>query len=512
MTYTIKNYDQSTLLTIPDGTTDHSTSLSLVGKNVSNFGVLQNENFLYLLQNFANSSAPANPVAGQLWYDTSNIQLKFFDSANWQILPVLSPNNTSGSSGSLYIDPTTNQLLINTAFSGTATYAVIGPEAVAGFGTTRLLSTSLTAVSDPRTRSVIEVIVDGEIVAVISTSSFFVDSSNSIPGISQINRGITFKNYSTNDFTLYGRSQLSNLATTATNIVGGSTGALIVQSGPGLSTTLAVGANGNILLSNGTTPTWASTTTLLVNHAIKTDNITGGGQGSIPYQASNGSTTYVDLGNVGYMLTAGASRPVWSDPSQLSVSLATTATYAQSFNTSTLVTHATLADTATNANSANNASNVPWTGVQNPPAFLTTSTALPGGAIIMWYGSQVSIPPGWHLCDGSNGTPDLRDKFVVGAGNSYSENATGGSANTVLPAHTHASAVVDYGHSHTLPGGPLYGQGTGGGSQAWTEGAPASTAIANTNITVTVASAGTGTGVGTNLPPYYALYYIMKTS
>jgi hypothetical protein len=511
MTYTIKNYDQSTLVSIQDGTTDESTSLTLVGKNVSGFGAIQNENFLYLLQNFANSSSPANPVTGQIWYDTDHAQLKFFDSASWQILPVLSPNNTSGSSGSLYIDPTTNQLLINTAFSGTATYAVIGPEAVPGFGTTRLLSTSLTSVSVPRTRSVIEIIVDGEIVAIISTSSFFVDSSNSIPGISQVNRGITFKNYSNNDFTLYGVSQLSNLSTTATNIVGGATGSLIVQSGSGLSTTLAIGANGNILLSDGTNPTWASTATLLVSHAIRTDNITGGGQGSIPYQASNGSTTYVDLGNVGYMLTAGASRPVWSDPAKLSVSSATTATYAESFNTSTVVAHAILADSATNAT---NASAVPWTGITSPPAFVL----LPIGAIIMWYGTYQNIPAGWQECNGTNGTPNLTGMFVVGADgdsggtSNWPVGKTGGTANTVLPAHTHTPTVSDPGHHHVYEmAGGLEPQ-SGNTTNCFTANSTADTSVSITGITVSIGSAGTGTGVGTNLPPYYAVYYIMKIS
>lgn len=99
-------------------------------------------------------------------------------------------------------------------------------------------------------------------------------------------------------------------------------------------------------------------------------------------------------------------------------------------------------------------------------AFTTTaistalSAALPAGVIMLWSGSIVSIPVGWALCNGTSGTPDLRDRFVVGAGTTYAVNATGG-ANTVtldttqIPSHTHTgsstttSANVDHTHSGT---------------------------------------------------------------
>lgn len=70
------------------------------------------------------------------------------------------------------------------------------------------------------------------------------------------------------------------------------------------------------------------------------------------------------------------------------------------------------------------------------------------GQVIMWYGNVNNIPAGWHLCDGTNGTPDLRDRFVVGAGAAYALNATGGatqsSAGTTgsAGAHTHTMATV----------------------------------------------------------------------
>lgn len=83
--------------------------------------------------------------------------------------------------------------------------------------------------------------------------------------------------------------------------------------------------------------------------------------------------------------------------------------------------------------------------------------AIPSGGIIMWSGSVGSIPTGWLLCDGTNGTPDLQNRFIVGAGDAYAPNDTGGTANVVLteanlPSHTHSfSATTGSGgnHQHT---------------------------------------------------------------
>lgn len=88
--------------------------------------------------------------------------------------------------------------------------------------------------------------------------------------------------------------------------------------------------------------------------------------------------------------------------------------------------------------------------------------AIPSGVILLWSGSVATIPGGWALCNGSNGTPDLRDRFVVGAGSTYAVGATGG-ANTVtldatmIPSHTHTvtttgSTSSENAHSHTFSG------------------------------------------------------------
>jgi hypothetical protein len=154
--------------------------------------------------------------------------------------------------------------------------------------------------------------------------------------------------------------------------------------------------------------------------------------------------------------------------------------------------------------------------LQNAPASAPT---LPTGAIILWSGSIGSIPSGYVICDGANSTPDLRDRFVIGAGSTYAVAATGGSADAIVVTHTHTatstSTVTDPGHFHNTygayggggnPGGSLNTANPGGQNQAVT------TATTGVTVATTTTNANAGTsGTNANLPPYYALAYIMKT-
>ena len=144
----------------------------------------------------------------------------------------------------------------------------------------------------------------------------------------------------------------------------------------------------------------------------------------------------------------------------------------------------------------------------------SVGTTIPTGMISLWYGSIGSVPAGWYLCDGTNGTPDLRNRFVVGAGSTYSVSQTGGSTDAIVVSHTHTatSAVTDPGHTHQIDSGNARTL-QGGGLGISTPGSATTSATGSntTGITVatTVASAGTS-GTNANLPPYYALAYVMK--
>jgi hypothetical protein len=144
-------------------------------------------------------------------------------------------------------------------------------------------------------------------------------------------------------------------------------------------------------------------------------------------------------------------------------------------------------------------------------------SSVPTGCIILWSGSIGSIPAGFVLCNGLNSTPDLRDRFVVGAGSTYAVDGTGGSANSIVVSHTHTAtsttAITDPGHTHSTnetivasSGIGRYNTGGGGGIVSINSNTTGITAA----TTTTVATAGTS-GTNANLPPYYALCYIMKT-
>ena len=148
--------------------------------------------------------------------------------------------------------------------------------------------------------------------------------------------------------------------------------------------------------------------------------------------------------------------------------------------------------------------------LQNAP---TSAPAIPSGGIILWSGSTGSVPSGWYLCDGTNGTPDLRNSFIVGAGNTYAVGATGGTADAIVVSHTHTatSTVTDPGHVHSYTKNTGSPNNAAGSVPDYISQASANTASATTGITVATTNAAAGvSGTGQNLPPYYALAYIQK--
>ena len=158
---------------------------------------------------------------------------------------------------------------------------------------------------------------------------------------------------------------------------------------------------------------------------------------------------------------------------------------------------------------------------------------IPTGIISLWSGSTGSIPSGWFICDGNNGTPDLRNRFIVGAGSTYAVAATGGSANATLVSHTHTatstSTVSDTASepqlldadissssnlgrlstSYGLVGSNLNEAGyirDNISGNPFVKNVAASISVATTTTNSTEGSSATNA----NLPPYYALAYIMK--
>jgi hypothetical protein len=143
-----------------------------------------------------------------------------------------------------------------------------------------------------------------------------------------------------------------------------------------------------------------------------------------------------------------------------------------------------------------------WVSTAAPTSFVS-------GMIILWSGSSASIPSGWLLCDGTSSTPDLRNRFIVGAGSTYAVGGTGGSADAIVVSHTHTATVTDPGHSHTIAITPITDSGNGNPPRMTNSGST-STDTATTGISVGISTTGSS-GTNANLPPYYALCYIMKS-
>ena len=148
----------------------------------------------------------------------------------------------------------------------------------------------------------------------------------------------------------------------------------------------------------------------------------------------------------------------------------------------------------------------------------SSGATIPSGLISLWSGSIGSIPSGWLLCDGTNGTPNLKDSFIVGAGNLYSVGETGGSTDAIVVSHTHTatstSTVTDPGHHHNYTA-PSSGGGSGfaaAGSGSQVNGTSTTTSTTGVSVATTTTNNSTGvSGTNANLPPYYALAYIMKS-
>ena len=113
MAYQIDRYNNTTLTNVEDGTVDQTTDLKFIGKNYAGYGEIQNENFLFLLENFSGATAPARPLSGQLWYDTSVSKLKFYDGTKWRTnggSEASATEPTGLSVGDFWWDTTNNQL------------------------------------------------------------------------------------------------------------------------------------------------------------------------------------------------------------------------------------------------------------------------------------------------------------------------------------------------------------------------------------------------------------------
>jgi hypothetical protein len=187
MAYTINLTDGSIFATIADGTINTSSSMILVGKNYAGYGEFLDENFIHLLENGANNTAPGAPLTGQLWWDKTNNLLKVYNGTTFKVISAstASPSQpTSNVTGDLWFDTTNQQLKV---YNGSA-WILVGPASTSGQGTSGAIVTTLTD-NVSVDHVVIQLFVQNTLVGIISKDATFTPVP-SISGFTTISPGI----------------------------------------------------------------------------------------------------------------------------------------------------------------------------------------------------------------------------------------------------------------------------------------------------------------------------------
>lgn len=305
MSYTINLTNGNVFATIPDGTINTTSNMTLIGKNYAGYGQFLDDNFIHLLENAANSSAPTAPLTGQLWFNTTSAVLNVYNGTGWK--PIGGANAaasapTNNTVGDLWYDTSSSQLNV---WTGSA-WLLVGPSVTNGTGALATSITDNASTSHP----VIQLLVGNAIVGFVSTGNTFTPA-NAISGFTTIRPGVTlstdggvnaplFQGTATNS-TQFNSLLSSQFMRTDTNTA--TTGTLGVQNNTGLT----VGANGdfvvgvsgvsNVTVQNKTSGgnlTFAVNIAGITNNAITISGTTG--NVTIPNLVlSGGSSTFTTL-------------------------------------------------------------------------------------------------------------------------------------------------------------------------------------------------------------------------
>jgi hypothetical protein len=239
MAYTINLTDGTIFAVIADGTINTSSSMILVGKNYAGYGEFLDENFVHLLENGANATAPGAPLTGQLWWDKTNSLLKVYNGTVFKTISAATSSSsapTSNVTGDLWFDTVNQQLKV---WNGTS-FILIGPAFTSGTGTSGAIVDTITDSSPGNDHVVVNFFVNNVIVAILSKDATFTPAA-AIAGFATIGPGFNlstdvagavYKGTATN------ADLLNNLASTAfmrTNDNTSTTGTLSILNDTGLS-------------------------------------------------------------------------------------------------------------------------------------------------------------------------------------------------------------------------------------------------------------------------------------
>lgn len=540
MAYIVYKTNGLILATIKDGTMDTTTSLRLVGKNYIGYGEIMAENLLHLLENFAAGEAPAKAITGQIWFNSAAKQLNVYNGT--EFIPLLK----STISDSQPVDPSRGDSWWNTTakkfnvFDGTE-WQQIGPLDTSPFA--RLAQSNQFA---------------GNIV---------VDQTLTVGNLASLSTSaaehVTLKNTGAGKNLLLGIKLTSGTEVTVLTI-NGANGQAEVATPVG---SLAITNKGYVdsadtALSNAivAVDTKANTISATLTSSVSNlSNLIAGlqqskanidspaltGTPTVPTPALNAMTKQIvnaEFVQNNLSLKANLNSPVFTGTPK-----APTAEVAENSNvlaTTAFVKNHCGIEILNNAALSGSPTAPTQAGSDSTTKIATTAfvhSLLPRGVILMWSGT--SAPTGWALCDGTNGTPDLRNRFIVGAGPGYALNSTGGATATTVStqaagSHNHGGSTQSHAlsvdqlpsHNHVFPGDDQieWANGIGGWTSrrvatfgydavsrgSWGGGVwLTSDTGGNNGHAHSINSDGNHTHAIppiTTVPPYYALAYIMK--
>ena len=188
MSYTINLTDGTIFAVVADGTINTDSSQTLVGKNYAGYGEFLNENYIRLLENASNTSAPGAPLTGQLWWDKTNSIMKVYNGTTFKVISAATASASQPSSnvaGDLWFDTTNDQLK---AYSGSA-FITIGPASTSGEGTSGAIVTTITDSAPGSDHVIVQMYVNNVIVGIWSKDATFTPAA-SISGFATIGPGL----------------------------------------------------------------------------------------------------------------------------------------------------------------------------------------------------------------------------------------------------------------------------------------------------------------------------------
>jgi hypothetical protein len=479
MSYIVNRTDGNIAAVVNDGVIDTTTSLNLVGKGTSNYAETVAEDLIALLENHASILAPRRPLPGQIWFNKAERQLKVYDENKQQFTVV----NNAAISATAPANPFTGDMWYNSDkkqlyFYRGNFWQIVAPAYADNQGRSELVVETIKNIQNIE-HTVITFYVNNKRAVVISSNAEF-DPYPAMPGFEKVYPGINIATvYSgINDAKLNGTSLFSNIAYSLdavadatymhANADTSTVGNLSV-----LNNSFSLGVEGNLFLSatNGVSLTANANVDLTINgyggSTLTFDNATN----RISINKTS-PTTELDVGGsinadgdikTGGRYYFGQSYIEESDSFETDNNVVINAGGINSLSInsdgSLKVTNQLRADNILIQNNSTFNGNVNIATLPTQTSHsankryvdaLVTYNTLPIGSVIMWYGDVIDIPEGWSVCNGANGTPDLRDRFIMGAGSSAMGGQTDTFANGVKNfASADTSTIGDHVHTGT---------------------------------------------------------------